>query len=37
MHANVRFKTISWNETLFDELEDGPKLTQTHIKRFFEW
>lgn len=36
MHANVTFKITSWDENPFDEVEDGPKLTQAHVKRSFD-
>ncbi len=36
MHANVTFKIVSWDENPFDEVEDGAKLTQAHVKRSFD-
>lgn len=35
MHANLTFKIVSWDENPFDEVEDGAKLTQAHVKRSF--
>ena len=36
MHARAMFKIVSWDEEPFDEPEDGPKLTQAHVKKSFE-
>lgn len=35
MLTKATFKITSWDESAFDEPEDGPKLTQAHIGRSF--
>ena len=35
MLTNATFKIVSWDEEFFDEPEDGPKLTRTHVKKSF--
>ena len=35
MLTKATFKILSWGEEPFDEPEDGPKLTRTHVKRSF--
>ena len=34
--ADVKFKIVSWDESPFDERDDGPKLSQAHIQRSFD-
>ena len=36
MQARATFKIVSWDEEPFDEPEDGPKLTQAHVRKSFE-
>ena len=35
MPTKATFKIISWEEELFDEPENGPKLTRAHIRKSF--
>ena len=36
MATKTRFRIVSWDETPFDEPEDGPKLTRAHVKKSFQ-